>query len=141
MKHLLDNHYIMEQDEYRGITYTVCFCKGGWFTCYLDVTDTPLNNIGYNNINLSVWCGLTWSDCRYPYQHDDTDRWIIGWDYGHCNDAYEKRIRNDNFGDCLRYEGMGNIHHTLPSLIEDCKQAIDEILVKGEQLCSNDYSQ
>lgn len=130
----------MEQDEYRGITYTVCFCKGGWFTCYLDVTDTPLNNIDCNNINLSVWWGLTWSDCRYPYQYEDTDRWIIGWDYMHCDDAYETELERIIFGNDLRYEGFGYVHHTLSELIEHCEQAIDEILNKGEQLCSNDYS-
>ena len=142
MRRLYDNHYIMEQQEYNGITYTVCFCKGGWFTCYLDVTDTPLNNIDYVSIDLSVWYGLTWSDCRYPYQHDDTDRWIIGWDYGHCNDAYENELEMIVFGDSLRYAGVGNVHHTLSEIIEDCQQAIDEILIKGaELLCSNDYSQ
>lgn len=131
----------MEQDEYKGITYTVCFCKGGWFTCYLDVTNTPLKGKSYENIDLSVWWGITWSDCRYPFQHEDTERWIIGWDYCHCDDAYETELERIIFGDDLRYEGIGYVHHTLPELIEHCEQAIDEILVKGEQLCSNDYSQ
>lgn len=131
----------MEQQEYGGITYTVCFCKGGWFTCYLDVTNTPLNGKSYDGIDLSVWYGLTWSDCRYPFENYETERWIIGWDYGHCNDAYEKELEMIIFRDDLRYEGIGHVHHTLPELIEHCQQAIDEILIKGEQLCSNDYSQ
>ena len=53
----------------------------------------------------------------------------------------ETELERIIFGDDLRYEGIGNVHHTLPELIEHCEQAIDEILVKGEQLCSNDYSQ
>lgn len=141
MQHLYNNHYIMEQQEYKGITYTVCFTKGGWFTCYLDVTTTPLLGKSYESIDLSVWWGLTWSDCRYPFQTEDTDRWIIGWDYGHCDDALEKELEVTIFGDCSPYKGIGNVHHTLPALILDCEQAIDEILSKGAELCSNDYSQ
>lgn len=131
----------MEQQEYRGITYTVCFNRGGWFTCYLDVTDTPLNNVHFSNIDMSVWWGITWSDCRYPFQYEDTDRWIIGWDYSHCDDALEKELDVSIFGHCSSFGDIGYVHHTLPELIEHCEQAIDELLIKGEALCSNDYSQ
>lgn len=130
----------MEQDEYKGITYTICFCKGGWFTCYLDVTNTPLKDKPHDNIDLSVWWGLTWSDSCYPFQNENTDKWIIGWDYCHCDDAYEAQLEAIIFGDDLRCEGIGYIHHTLSELIEHCEQAIEQILNKGEQLCSNDYS-
>ena len=128
-------HAIVKQDTYREIKYTICFLIGGYYTCYLDVTKTSLYSIDYNNIDLPVYWGLTYGDYGYPWEKDkDFDKYIIGWDYGHCNDAYENDLGKLIFGDdYLEYISIGNVHHTIEELTRDCKEAIDAIYEKGNE--------
>ena len=124
-----DNIFILHQDIYKDIKYTICFNKGGWFTAYLDVTNTRYNNVDYTNIDLNVYGGLTWGENRYPWEHVYDDKYIIGWDYAHYNDAFENELAIALFGNFdLVFRHEYETHHTLPAIECDCKQAIDQIV-------------
>lgn len=133
IKLMSDNHAIVSQATYKEIKYTICFLRGGYFTCYLDVTKSSLYSVDYNNIDLPVYWGLTYGDYKYPWEKDkDFDKYIIGWDYGHCDDAYENEFGKLIFGDkYYEHESIGNVHHTIEELTRDCKEAIDAIYKKG----------
>lgn len=127
-----ENHAIVYEETYRKIKFTICFLRGGYYTCYLDVTKTNLYSLDYNSIDLPVYWGLTYGDHRYPWEEEkDFDKYIIGWDYGHCDDAYENDMSKLIFGDkYYEQESIGNIHHTKEELIKDCKSAIDLMYIK-----------
>lgn len=124
-----NDHAIMYEENYKGIHFKVCFLRGGYFTAYLDVTHTKLAFIDYNNIDLPVHWGLTYSNSRYPWESNESFRtWIIGWDYGHCDDAYENDLSESIFKESYTPKhSIGYEHHTLEEIIEDCMKAIDYI--------------
>lgn len=130
-----DNHAIVSKGTYKEIKYTICFLRGGYYTCYLDVTKTPLYGIEYNEIDLPVHWGLTYGDYKYPWEKTkDFDKYIIGWDYAHCDDAYDNDMGELIFGDkyCIHKNLFGSDYHTKEELMIDCKEAIDAIYEKGE---------
>lgn len=123
---IMRNHAIMCEGIYKGIKYTVCFLRGGYFTAYLNVTNTSIQFIDYPNIDLPVYWGLTYSNSRYPWESaEDFRKWIIGWDYGHCDDAYENDLQKEIFKSDYFHESVGNIHHSVEEVKDDCIKAID----------------
>lgn len=53
-------------------------------TAYVDVSDSPLNGICYDEIDIYCHGGLTYSESTL----DTVDKkgWFIGWDYAHYGD-------------------------------------------------------
>lgn len=127
---LFINHYIMEQQIYKDFQYTICFIDSGWFTAYIDVSNTPLKYLDYNSIDLNVWHGLTFGDHRYPWdEHMDSNKWIIGWDYAHFDDAIESEMVKTIFGKEPSYfPSFRTNHHTIPEIRQECKNAIEQII-------------
>lgn len=128
----INHHYVIEQDRYKDYTYTICLIDSGWFTCYIDVTDTPLKYLAYTSIDLNVHYGLTYGSAKYPWESESKlfkKRWIIGWDYAHFDDAIEPEIVKFIFN-TDSYKSYGDQHHTLQELRLDCFNAIDEIREK-----------
>lgn len=126
---IFNHHAILIEDNHKGIDYKIVLIDSGWFTCYLDISNTKLKFIDYNSIELHVWWGLTYSDFKYPWEREkDENKWIIGWDYGHYNDALEVALVKTVFDKTVTDKFLGTINHTLPELTNDCIEAIDELL-------------
>ena len=132
---IYNHHAILIDETYKNFNYKICLIDAGWFTCYIDVSESPIDFIEYNSIDLNVWYGLTYSDFHYPWENtDNIDKWIIGWDYAHFEDFYETELVKIIFGKTLNSTYGGNLRHTIPELIRSCEQAIEEIIDKGEEL-------
>ena len=68
---------------YKGLDYYVL--NLGTHPCaYIDVTDTSLHNIEYEEIDVVVHGGLTYSAPSLATV--DKTGWFIGWDYAHYGD-------------------------------------------------------
>lgn len=68
---------------YKGLDYYVL--NLGTHPCaYIDVTDTSLHGIEYEEIDVVVHGGLTYS--RPSLATVDKTGWFIGWDYAHYGD-------------------------------------------------------
>lgn len=68
---------------YKGLDYYVL--NLGTHPCaYIDVTDTSLHDIEYEEIDIIVHGGLTYS--RPSLATVDKTGWFIGWDYAHYGD-------------------------------------------------------
>ena len=68
---------------YKGLDYYVL--NLGTHPCaYIDVTDTSLHDIKYEEIDIVVHGGLTYS--RPSLATVDKPGWFIGWDYSHYGD-------------------------------------------------------
>lgn len=66
--------------NYNGFDYYVL--NLGTHPCaYIDVTETDLNGVFYDDIDLECHCGLTYS--REYLNTVDKKGWFIGWDYAH----------------------------------------------------------
>ena len=72
---------MLADEEYNGFHFYVL--NLGTHPCaYVDVTDSYLNGIPYEEIDIKCHCGLTYSR---EYLHTvDKKGWFIGWDYAHC---------------------------------------------------------
>ena len=132
------HHAILHEENYKGINFQIVLINAGWFTCYLDVTNTRLAFLNYMSIEHNVHGGLTYSDDHYPYEKKETgnfDKWIIGWDYAHFGDAVETDLVFDIFKtDIKQYHPFEyGKHHTVEELILDCKTEIDNILEEGDK--------
>lgn len=128
---LFVNHYIIEQQIYKNFQYTICFNYSGCFTAYIDVSNTPLKCLPYMSIDLDVWGGLSFGDHKYPWdEHADSNKWIIGWDYAHADDAIELNMIKTIFGKTPLYifTSLGTKHHTVPEIRQECKNAIEQII-------------
>ena len=124
-----ENHAIVNEGEFRNIKYTVCFLRGGYYTCYLDVSNTVLYSVDYNEIDLPVHWGLTYGDHKYPWEKEkDFDKYIIGWDYGHCDDAYDNEMGKLIFGDSYHENiSVGCDYYNIHEIAKECIEAINAI--------------
>lgn len=126
-----NHHAILEEGVYKGIKFTICLINSGWFTCYLDVTKTKIAFVDYDNIDIPVHGGLTYSGCKYPWETNENFRLsVIGWDYAHYNDGKEydlvKQIFNEELIQYTNFINYGK-HYSVSELKEHCMKAIDYI--------------
>ena len=134
------NHAILEEGTIEGIDYKICFLRGGYYTCYLDVSNTDLAGIDYMSIDLDVWWGLTYGADHYPWERDThseikDNKWIIGWDYGHCDDAVDVELHEQLYDTPLyAVHDIESVHHTQLELYYQCASAIYQIIAKGKEL-------
>lgn len=111
--------------EYNGFTYYVL--NLGTHPCaYIDVTDTNLNGVDYDNIDVECHFGLTYS--REYLVTVDKKGWFIGWDYAHYCDfaGYELEMP-----DHIRTNGK---RWTTAEIVNECKTVIDQLVtICGER--------
>lgn len=88
-------------------------------TAYIDVSDSPLNGVFYDDIDISCHGGLTYSE--EVLKTVDKKGWFIGWDYAHYGDY-------TGFG-CPTYEEQYK-KWTTEEIVEECKLVIDQIVAK-----------
>lgn len=91
-------------------------------TAYVDVSDSPLNGVCYEDIDISYHGGITYSESTLKTV--DKKGWFIGWDYAH-------------YGDYMDY-GHADVNNMFPNdkkwtteeIVEECKNVIDQIVEK-----------
>ncbi len=75
---------VEEVFEYRHLKCAILLQELGHRTAYINVVDTELKFVDYNNIDIDVHGGLTYSSISL---YDCDNGWWIGWDYAHYMDA------------------------------------------------------
>lgn len=91
-------------------------------TAYVDVTNSPLNGVFYDDIDIACHGGLTYSEPTLKTV--DKKGWFIGWDYAHYGDYMD-------YGDVL-FNNMFQYKKkwTTEEIVEECKNVIDQIVAK-----------
>lgn len=91
-------------------------------TAYVDVSNSPLNGVLYDDIDISCHGGLTYS--KKALRTVDKEGWFIGWDYAHYGDYMD-------YGDVL-FNNMFQYKKkwTTEEIVEECKNVIDQIVAK-----------
>lgn len=91
-------------------------------TAYVDVSDSPLNGVCYDDINIYCHGDLTYSEPILKTV--DKKGWFIGWDYAHYGDYmdYGNATLNNMFPDKKKW--------TTEEIVEECKNVIDQIIEK-----------
>lgn len=110
---------LLYKDVYKNYKYYI-LNLGTHPTAYIEIPkDHKYYKKDYDRIDLNVHGGLTYSDNELMSVKSNS--WFIGWDYAHYNDY------------CGFYEGTDidttNMKKwTTEEIIEDCKNAIDQII-------------
>lgn len=91
-------------------------------TAYVDVTDSPLNEVFYGDIDISCHGGFTYS--ASSLKTVDKKGWFIGWDYAHYGDYidYGNAALNNMF--------LNDKKWTTEEIVEECKNVINKIVAK-----------
>lgn len=106
------------EGEYKGFTYYVL--NLGTHPCaYVDVSNTSLHGMDYDDIDIECHFGLT-----YASEHLSTVEekgWFIGWDYAHYCDfaGYELTFSSNR----RTYGKMW----TTKEIVDECKAVIDQL--------------
>lgn len=88
-------------------------------TAYVDVTDSPLNEVFYVDIDISCHGGFTYS--ASTLKTVDKKGWFIGWDYAHYGDYVCGAETYLNYYDKK---------WTTEEIVEECKNVINKIVAK-----------
>ena len=117
---------LLYTEEYKGYDFYVV-SLGTHPCCYIKL---PLGNKYYNkcydDIELNVHGGLTYASDTLKLDNLTITGWIIGWDYAHLGDYYGYDIPLSHFS--IEY----NKQYTTDELINDCKNAIDQLIENDE---------
>lgn len=109
---------------YKGLDYYVL--NLGTHPCaYIDVTDTSLHDIKYEEIDIVVHGGLTYS--RSSLATVDKAGWFIGWDYSHYGDFTGADMM---FPPELQFGGK---QWTTEEIIDECLNVINQ-MVKNQMV-------
>lgn len=119
------------KDKYKNYNYYV-LNLGTHPTAYIEIPkEDKLYGKSYDEIyrigcDIDVNGGLTYSDNEL--MGISSDNWFIGWDYAHCGDycGYEETMPES-----IRTYGK---KWTTKEIIEECKNAIDQIVEFEERL-------
>lgn len=107
------------EGKYKGFTYYVL--NLGTHPCaYIDVTDTNLHGVNYNQIEIDCHWGLTYS--RDFLATVDKKGWFIGWDYAHYGDFTGYDMEMPEY---LQSHGE---KWTTEEIVKECKKVIDQIV-------------
>lgn len=105
--------------QYKGLNYYIVSL--GTHPCaYVDVSETKLNNVDYNDIDIRCHGGLTYSR-NYLYTVRN-DGWFIGWDYAH----YEDFVCDMKDFNCAF--SSNDKKWTTCEIVNECKSVIDQIV-------------
>lgn len=123
---------VEEVFEYKGIKCAILLQGLGHRTAYINVIGTDLEFIDYNNIDIEVHGGLTYSSMAL-YGCDNG--WWIGWDYMHYMDAPDyvsQIIHTTDIEDAellvqrIRYSSYNDYHvWTFDEVKADIMEAVD----------------
>lgn len=108
--------------KYKGYQFYI-LNLGAHPTAYINVIDDIRYSYkDYNDINLDVHGGLTYSNKSLLAENEMVKGWFIGWDYGHYNDyaGYELRFPNE-----LQSNGK---KWTTQEIFEEVKNAIEQLV-------------
>ena len=93
-------------------------------TSYVDVKNTKYRYKHYDNIDILVHGGLTYSDDHLNISDEVVNGWFIGWDYAHCDDYY-------GYEEALPFELRTNGKKwTTEEIFEDVKSVIKQLIEK-----------
>lgn len=115
---------ILFSGTYKGYPFYI-MNLGTHPTAYINVIyDMRYKFKDYDQIDLDVHGGLTYSENNLLLEEERVKGWFVGWDYGHYNDydGYEMR-----FSEELQSNGK---KWTTEEIFEEVKLAIEQ-LIKG----------
>jgi len=115
---------ILFSGTYKGYPFYI-MNLGTHPTAYINVIyDMRYKFTNYDQIDLDVHGGLTYSGNSLLLENKRIKGWFIGWDYGHCDDyvGYEMRFPEE-----LQSNGK---KWTTEEIFEEVKLAIEQ-LIKG----------
>ena len=136
-------YYVERVDSYRGYQYAIVLQNLGHRCAYINVINTPLQYIDYNNLDyIDVHWGLTYSSEKLCNLNEG---WWIGWDYAHYGDRvdYESLIfkicENDEDFFKIRSRmnidkkfGVEGIIYTEPMVLGEIFRTIDALIEGGK---------
>lgn len=111
---------LLYTEKYKNYQYYI-LNLGTHPTAYVEISKGhKLYNKNYNDININVHGGLTYSDNEL--MGISSNNWYIGWDYAHCNDycGCEEYMPEN-----IRTYGK---KWTTEEIIEECKNVIEQII-------------
>lgn len=109
------------EGEYEGFAYYVL--NFGLHPCaYIDVSNTVLRGMDYDDIDIECHCGLTYANSYLLTV--EKKGWFIGWDYAHYCDFAGYELA---YSVGLRTNGK---MWTTEEMVEECKTVIDQIKEK-----------
>lgn len=119
---------ILYRNAYKGYEYIIV-SYGTHPCCYIGLDEHhKYYAVDYDDIDLDVHGGLTYSGTLRHVIDNIADKWYIGWDYAHYGD----RTGNDHH---FKHIPIGySLDHTWKTreLIKECVDAIDKL----EVLCN-----
>lgn len=112
---------LLHKDNYKGYNYYI-LNLGTHPTAYIEIPEkNKLYGENYDNIDLNVHGGLTYSDNEL--MGIKSKNWFIGWDYAHAGD-YMGFYKNVD----LRLKNINDKKWTTKEIIKECKDAIDQLI-------------
>lgn len=116
---------ILAHDTYKG--YEFAIISYGTHPCaYVGIPDGHrLYKKNYDKID-GIYChgGFTFSEMGVrELMHD---KWVIGWDYGHCGDYMQYYDTSPDFL-ALEDLGLGSRRWTTPEILDEVHEVIDQI--------------
>lgn len=136
--------------EYKGFPCVILFMPMGYRCGYVGLSiENKYYGKSYDDIPISCHCGLTYAS-RKLHAQNDTDKWWIGFDCGHCCDGYDvdkiKEFYADDENIMTQTERMAdyfkicneNPVRKLEYCEEECKKIVEQIieLEKGTEVQS-----
>ena len=84
-----------KQFEYKGFPCVILFMPMGYRCGYVGLPkENKYYGKSYDDIPIGSHCGLTYAS-RKLHAQNDTDKWWIGFDCGHCCDGYDvEKLKN-----------------------------------------------
>ncbi len=120
---------LLFNDIYKGYHFYI-LNLGTHPTAYVEIPkNSKLFCQHHNRVNIDVHGGLTYSDNELLIS-DRTlmaNSWFIGWDYAHAGDymGYYKKFKSLGLNS---FESINNKKWTTEEIIEECKNAINQII-------------
>lgn len=108
---------VLARGSYRNIDFLVLNIGHRHPCGYVDVRNTRLRGMYYDNVNIECHGGLTFSGEFSPLTCEKG--WWIGWDYGHCWD-YSPRLS-------VEWAGVEYRQWTTEEVVAECLDVIDQV--------------
>lgn len=107
---------ILDKGKYKGFNY--CIVNYGTHPCCYVFLPKNHKYYGKQYFDIPIEChwGLTFSDKDLIFNPLPNKKWVIGWDYAHCDDY-------TSFG--LDFEGQKK--WTTDELVEEVKEVIEQL--------------
>lgn len=132
--------------EYKGFPCVILFMPMGYRCGYVGLPkENKYYGKSYDDIPVDCHCGLTYAS-RKLHTKNDTDKWWIGFDCGHCCDGYDvskiKELYADDESVMEQAERMAdyfeicneNPVRTLEYCEEQCKNIVEQLIKAGAEV-------